>query len=291
MKPVILALAFGAIASLASAASAQQAAAPPADKSGFTLFNPTPEADLRAFCTDRPTKSNGPCTVDAGQFQVESDVVNVTYDTSNGADTTTILYTNPTLKLGITNTLDLEVNIAPYVTVRSKDRASGVTTKGSGLGDLFVRAKLNLIGDDSGSVAVALDPFVKIPTAPKSVGNGAVEEGLDVPIQFSLPDSWQLSLGPEADGLKNALDSGQHLNVQMPISLSRPLSKTVTGFIELWGDENFEPSGHVTQASFDLAGAWIPARHPNFQLDGGVNLGLNNQTPGVQAYVGVSQRF
>ena len=77
----------------------------------------------------------------------------------------------------------------------------------------------------------------------------------------------------------------------MPISLSRPLSKTVTGFIELWGDENFEPSGHVTQASFDLAGAWIPTKRPNFQLDGGVNLGLNNQTPGVQAYVGVSQRF
>jgi hypothetical protein len=25
--------------------------------------------------------------------------------------------------------------------------------------------------------------------------------------------------------------------------------------------------------------AWIPSRHPNFQLDGGVNLGLNNETP------------
>ena len=56
-------------------------------------------------------------------------------------------------------------------------------------------------------------------------------------------------------------------------------------------DEDFEPSGHSTQASFDLAAAWIPAKRPNFQLDGGVNLGLNKQTPAAQAYVGVSQRF
>jgi hypothetical protein len=277
---------------IASAAHAQDAAQAPApDKSGFNPFNPTPTADLRSFCTDRPTKSNGPCTVDAGHLQFESDVVNVTYDTSGGADTTSVLYTNPTLKLGLTNRLDLELNLAPYVTITSKDRASGAKTHASGVGDLFVRAKLNLIGDDGGQVSIALDPFVKIPTAPQPVGNGAVEEGLDAPMQFNLPDNWQLALGPEADGLKDALGSGQHLNLQMPVSLSRPLSKTVTGFVELWGDENFEPSGHVTQASFDLAAAWIPAKDPNFQLDGGVNLGLNNQTPRVQAYVGVSRRF
>jgi hypothetical protein len=28
-----------------------------------------------------------------------------------------------------------------------------------------------------------------------------------------------------------------------------------------------------------LGAAWIPRSHPNFQLDGGVNLGLNNQMP------------
>jgi hypothetical protein len=282
---------FLALAGAATAQQADQPAAPPPDKSGFTLFNPTPDADLRSFCADRPTKSTGPCTVDAGHLQFESDIANVTWATTGGVDTTSALYTNPTLKLGLTNTLDVEINIAPYQTVTSKDRTSGITTRGSGVGDLFLRAKLNLLGDDSGSVAIALEPFVKIPTAPKSVGNGAVEEGVLAPIQFTLPDSWTLALDPEADGLKNALDDGQHLNIQTPISFGRPISKTVTGFVELWLDENFEPSGHTTQASFDLAAAWIPAKRPNFQLDGGVNLGLNTQTPGVQAYVGVSQRF
>ena len=283
------ALAALAIGTVAWADDAPQA--PPPDKSAFTLFNPTPVADLRSLCTDRPTKSNGPCTVDAGRFQIESDVVNVTYDTSGGADTTTVLYTNPTFKLGVTNTVDIEANIAPYMTITSKDRATGKTTRASGVGDLFLRVKANLIGDDGGAISIALFPFVKVPTAPQPLGNGAVEEGLNVPIQFNLPDSWQLAIVPEADGLKDALDSGQHLNILSSISLSRPLSKTVTGFVELWGDENYEPSGHVTQASFDLAAAWIPAKDPNFQLDGGVNLGLNSLTPRVQAYVGVSHRF
>ena len=69
------------------------------------------------------------------------------------------------------------------------------------------------------------------------------------------------------------------------------MTKTVTVVVEVWGDANFDPAGTVNQASFDLGAAWIPAKLPNFQLDGGVNLGLNRATPGVQAYVGVSRRF
>jgi hypothetical protein len=44
------------------------------DKSDYSLFNPTPEADLRSFSTDRPPKANSPYTVDAGHFQYETDI-------------------------------------------------------------------------------------------------------------------------------------------------------------------------------------------------------------------------
>jgi len=285
-------VAIAALSLLAGAARDDDAPAAPApDKSGFNLADPTPDADLRSFCTDRPTKSTGPCTVDAGHFQYESDVFNVTYDTSGGADTTTVLYTNPTLKLGLTNTIDAEINIAPWETITSKDRATGRTTRASGVGDLFLRLKANLVGDDGGNLAVALVPYVKIPTAPIGVGNGAVEGGLIVPIQVNLPANWSLTIDPEGDVLKNAVGDGDHFNMSGLLSFSRPLSKTLTLSLEVWSDVDFDPGGTVTQASFDLGAAWIPAAHPNFQLDGGVNLGLNNQTPAAQAYVGVSQRF
>jgi len=288
-RGLIAILAFSALAGAAYADDAP--AAPPPDKSGFSLFDPTPDADLRAFCTDRPTKSTGPCTVDAGHFQYESDVFNLTYDTSGGADTTTVLYTNPTLKLGLTNTIDAEINIAPWETITSKDRTTHRSTRASGVGDLYIRVKANLLGDDGGDIAFALEPYVKVPTAPVGVGNGAVEGGLIAPIQVNLPANWSLTIDPEGDVLKNAVGDGDHFNMSGLLSFSRPLSKTVTLSLEVWSDVNYDPTGTLTQASFDLGAAWIPAAHPNFQLDGGVNLGLNNQTPAAQAYVGVSQRF
>src|ERR1700760_3319126 len=88
-------------------------ASPPPDKSGFTLLNLTPVTDERAFCTDRPSKSTGACTVDAGHFQYETDLVNYTYHRVDGVTTQSWIAPNPTLKVGVTNTLDLEVNWAP----------------------------------------------------------------------------------------------------------------------------------------------------------------------------------
>jgi hypothetical protein len=265
---------------------------PPApDKSAYTLFNPTPDDQLRSLCTDRPTKSTSPCTVDAGHWQIESDVYNVTLQTTDGVTTTTQLFTNPTLKLGVTNNLDFEVNIAPYEQVSTHDSVGRTTTTASGVGDLFLKAKFSLAGDDGGAFGFALEPYVKVPTAPAGVGNGQVEGGIVAPIQLNLPANWQLVIDPEFDSLADATGGGQHANVSSLLSFGYPLTKTVTVSLEVWGDVNFDPAGTVKQASFDLGAAWIPAKAPNFQLDGGVNLGLNPATPGAQLYVGVSRRF
>jgi Putative MetA-pathway of phenol degradation len=277
----------------AGAARADDASAPaPApDKNNFTLFNPTPTDDLRSLCTDRPTKSTGPCTVDAGHWQVESDVYNYTTQTIGGVTTVTQLFTNPTLKLGLTNTLDFEINIVPYEQVSTHDKATGITTNAGGIGDLFLKAKWSLLGDDGGNVGFALVPYVKVPTAPLSIGNGKVEGGVIAPIQFNLPNNMQLVIDPEVDILADGSGSGYHANAISLVSFTAPVSKTVNLSAELWGDVNFDPAGTQTQTSFDLGAAWIPAKAPNFQLDGGVNIGLNKNTPGAQAYLGVSQRF
>lgn len=47
-----------------------------ADKSSYTLFDPVPDTMLRAFSTDRPGKTSGAYTVDAGHYQVEGDFLN-----------------------------------------------------------------------------------------------------------------------------------------------------------------------------------------------------------------------
>lgn len=251
----------------------------------------TPNPGLRALCTDRPTKSTSPCTVDAGHIQVESDIFNMTEDRGGGLTTTTWLATNPTIKLGLTNTLDGEVNFTPFVSVRTRNRSTGQVSRISGVGDLALRLKWSLLGDAGGPVGFALSPFIKLPTARVGIGNGAVEGGLIAPINFNLPAGWSLVVDPEIDVLRNAADDGRHINSSGLVSLSHAVSKTLTLSGELWTDHDFGPGATRTQASADIGIAYIPAQAPNWQLDGGVNFGLNRETPTAQAYVGVSRRF
>jgi len=56
------------------------ASTPRPDKSQYSLLNPTP-TDLRSpYNTDRPSKTDSPFTIDAGVFQIESDVASWTLD-------------------------------------------------------------------------------------------------------------------------------------------------------------------------------------------------------------------
>ncbi|MDR3508329.1 MAG: transporter [Caulobacteraceae bacterium] len=287
MTAVVLAASLG----LGFAASAQEVTATPADKSAYTLFNPTPDAQLRGFCTDRPTKSTGACTVDAGRFQVESDLFNFTVQRGDGVTTRTYLYTNPNLKIGVTDRLDLELNLAPVVTVSTHDENTRSHGSITGIGDLYLRAKLNLMGDDSGDVALALVPYVKAPTARTGIGDGAWEGGVVVPVSVNLPDQFSLGFDPEIDWLKNAQNNGRHVNVANLVTLSRPVGAGITASAELWADTNYEPTGQILQYSFDIGAAWIPTAHPTTQVDGGINFGLNRVTPGAQVYIGLSRRF
>src|SRR5215469_6530871 len=98
------------------------------------------QAALQPICADRPTKSNGPCTVDQGHWQVEADLVNAAFMHAGGLTTDTWLILNPTLKYGLTRNLDVEVNIDPLEIVRTRD-AAGKADVHRGASDFFVRVK------------------------------------------------------------------------------------------------------------------------------------------------------
>ncbi|MGH7012223.1 MAG: transporter [Caulobacteraceae bacterium] len=279
--PAPLALA-AALLALAGPALAEESPPPP---------NADAASSLGPICTDRPTKSTAPCTVPAGHFQIESDVFNFTVDETGGADTETWLVTNPTLKYGLTDRLDIEVNWAPWQIVSQRDSPTSETREESGIGDLYLRAKANVLGGSGGKISIALAPFLKLPTATRPLGNGAVEGGLIVPVNVNLPHGWSATFDPEADIDEDASGAGRHLALLSLVSLSRPVSSEVTLSLELWGEENFDPAGRVEQASGDIGIAWIPKARPWLQLDGGVNLGLNRATPASQIYVGISRRF
>ena len=264
---------------------------PPSPQGDYSLFKPVPDDKLGQICSDRPTKSNNPCTVPAGHWQVETDLIDGAFQHTAGVTTDTILYASSNVKLGLTPDVDAELNITPAQTEIIHDHVGRTDDTLTGFGDMVARVKWNFLGADGGPVSIALSPFIKLPTARQGIGDGAVEEGLLIPVQINLPASFTFGFNGEIDALKNDNDTGRHANYVATVSLAHPVTKTVTGSVELWSDVNADPAGVVREYSFDLALAWIPAAMPSLQLDGGVNIGLNDATPGAQVYVGVSRRF
>ena len=261
--------------------NAQTAEAP--DKSGYTFFNPTPASALRAFNTDRPTKSNVATTVDAGHFQYESDVVSYTHSNVGGVSTRLVAVFDPVVKVGLTNRTDLEVQFGGYQWLSGNQR--GLAARGAG--DLTIRAKVNLLGDESG-VAVALIPYFKVPTASAGLGNGHTEGGVIAPISVPLPLGFTLLLGAEVDVLRNAADAGHHFNFTQLVNVAHPIGSKVNVYAELYsmvGTDHRTPPVYT----FDVAATY--AVTDRLQFDVGANVGLNRSAPNLQLYTGIGQRF
>lgn len=277
MRNVVAAITCAAAVSSAVPAIAQVAADVPAAPAAAA---PPP------ICTDRPTKANVACTVPDGAVQIEADAINWTRFSSGGVVTDTILYTNPTIKYGLGTSTDVEVNIAPYETVRVHGAGANGTL--GGVGDLYVRLKQRLTAAEA-RTQVSLILYVKAPTARFGIGNGRWEGGAILPVIFTLPSGFYLNFGPEIDILADGDRRGHHANLVSLANLSHAVGKKGTIYAEFWNAHNFDPSGTIHQYSADVAYAYLIA--PTLQLDLGGNFGLNRFTPGSQVYAGISTRF
>jgi hypothetical protein len=239
------------------------------------------------ICADRPSKSTGPCTVPQGKWQVETGLIDWSRDSSGGLRSDMTTWGNTAVKYGVSDNADVELWITPLVTM--KVHGNGMSERHSSFGDTLFRVKYALTRDDA-PVQVALDPFVKLPTANHQLGNGKVEGGLLVPVQVALGRGpLTLSLDPELDLLADEDGGGRHLAMSQVVNLGAAVSDKINVSAELWGQWDWDPAGTSRQYSADAAFAYLP--NNNLQLDWGANFGLNSQTPDVELYAGVSFRF
>jgi hypothetical protein len=247
---------------------------------------PTGSGSEAPICTDRPTKSNFACTVPKGQVQIEADGFNWLTNSAGGARTDQLLFTNPTFKYGLTDSSDIQLNWVPLTRIRSRDAAGNVSTL-TGVGDVTLRFKQRLTSAD-GAFQLSLLPFVKLPTARTGIGNGKVEGGMAVPINYSVPGGWTITLGPQLDVLADFDGDGHHVGLTGLVNIAKQFGQ-FTLYNEIWTNQNFDPAGTVAQYSYDVSLAWLP--QPTLQFDIGANIGLNDATPDLIAYIGMSTRF
>jgi hypothetical protein len=260
------------------------------DKSGYTLFNPTPDNEMRKFTPDRPAKGFSVRTIDAGHFEVEMDTISYTYSKYLGIATRSVQALDPNFKIGITNWADVEIQFNGVQSSQSFGPLSGTTMEpDAGFGDIILRTKMNLIGNDAGPVGFALIPYVKLPSSAPVISNGVVEGGLIAPLALRLPQDYLVTLMTEVDAVKDGANH-REANFANLISVSHPLpgveGANVT--VELYsavGSDRAAPPIYT----FDLGMNFRVNQHTI--LDIGLNLGLNNAAPKVQIYTGISARF
>ncbi len=250
------------------------------DKHAYNIFFPTPKNLMRNFETDRPDATESAYTVDAGHLQFETDLFKTERTNFDGTKTTTNSFNSLNFKIGITNSLDIQFVTDFYV----MERISGndpLIVKTS-FSNLTIRLKQNIWGNDHGETALAILPYINIPT----VSDQKITGGIILPLGVSLPNEWGFGIQVESDIETNQSGSGFHLNFLVSSTVSHQLISGIDFFVE--GLVNRESESD----RFDcfLNGGFVYKLKENIKLDTGLNYGLKNSLAKV-FFIGLSFRI
>lgn len=240
------------------------------------------------ICANRPGKGTPTCTVAPGRWQVELGLYDVVSDHEGGVSTNVYNAADLQARLGLTQSLEVQVAITPYVLVKQRDGATGARFTQSGASDVTVSLRQALIR--TGGFSVSVQPFVTAPTGASGISADKWLGGVILPMSFSLTPSTGLFLSPEVDWSPNLSGSGYHAAYSGVVGVSHSLGQFTLG-AEVWAGYDDDPSGSLTAVTGDLTAAWIPRWMPSLQFDAGVNAGLNKAAPDLEVYAGISKRF
>lgn len=262
---------------------------PASDKSQYTLFNPTPIDLRRPYNTDRPSKTDSPFTIDAGVFQIESDLPNWTLDqpdTKHGDERIrTWIVGNANFKLGLTNWMDLQIFPQFYVNKRTSGPGFGRALEQDGFGDTTVRLKINLLGNDGGKLVIGFLSSLKIPTNTGHTGNHLWEPGFELPMNYSLPWGFTLFAQTRIDILDKPRSSNMQVQWQNPIGFSRTIVGNLSGYVEFYDAVSSGPWVGTLDTGL------IYQLTPNTSVDVDSFFGLTRSAPDYNIFVGFGQRF
>lgn len=257
---------------------------------GMALCIATPAlADERDYCPTRPGLGTTPCTIAPGHVSVETALADWTLDDQPDARTDTVLVGDTLARLGISDSIELQLGWTPYGHQRTRDKASGAVDQAGRVGDVLLGAKANLLHPDGSGVSVAVQPFVTLPAGRPPIGAGDWGAGVVVPVTFDLNKALNLATTSEVDAAVDSDGHGRHLAYSEVLGLGVKLTKTLTGTVEAQVVRDEDPDGHTTQALASASLAWMAK--DDLQLDCGAVAGLNRDAPDLELYLGVSRRF
>lgn len=247
-------------------------------KSHYHLFNPTPREMWRPMSADRPDFTESPITVDAGAVQLEMSFAD--YAKNSGTDALGLGLVN--LKIGLLNNTDVQFVYDSFI-----EEDNGSTTS-NGNGDMQVRLKINLFGNDGGNSALGIMPFIKIPLASNDLGNDKVEGGIIVPWGTDITEGVGLGLMFEVDfnydTATNEYDSDFIGTGVLGFDINDKWGCYLEGIAKFSSD-----SGTDNRTIVGIGTTY--AFTENYVWDAGMNIGLKGDTDDVNIFTGITVRF
>lgn len=254
------------------------------EKSAYSLMAPVPDHLLRDMSTDRPDKTESPFTVDAGRLQIETDLVGYTRERQDGMTTETVDILPFNVKVGLTDATDMQVIYGAY----SRTRRDGAIDDDRGFGDVTIRLKHNLWGNDGGWTAVAVMPFVKLPANTLEGLDDSVDGGLIVPLAFDVGHGFGVSIMSEVDMVRSADGRGYVPTFIQSATLAYDITDNLGLYTEAYVERSTDDAAH-TIVTFDTGLTYAVTE--NLQLDAGANIGVTDTADDLNVFVGMSRRY
>lgn len=247
------------------------------------------QAQLRSFCPDRPGINTPPCTIDPGRLSLEVSGVDWTHDRTADSIDDTVLIGDVALRYGIADSAELRLAWTPYGHVRSRDRATGAVNTASGVGDVTIGIKRNLIDPSGGGFSIAVLPSVTLPTGGDALGAGDWSASLLLPVNVPLSDSVAFIATPEIDAATDGDGHGRHLAFGTSFGLGIAASDSIALAFEGSILRDDDPDAASTQTLVAASLGW--AINDQTQLDISTEIGVGGGTPDRRIYLGIARRF
>ena len=173
-----------------------------------------------------------PQTVAPGKILVRMDGLSLGFDHSPvpGTNFTALGLGSTVLSAGLTDSVDLQVGATLFL--RQTYDFGGRTDSRSGLGDLRFRVKWTCWRDAALGTALALMPYVKVPSNTGGVGNKKIEGGLIVPWAMTIPGGVTAGAMFQWAAVRNDSDRGYDAQWKITGAVQRRL----TSAISLYGE-------------------------------------------------------
>ncbi len=259
------------------------------DKSGYHLFNPTPRELMRPMSADRPDATESPITVDAGYVQVELSFVSFTHDDVNGVKTDAWTVFDTNVKVGLLHNVDVQFVFSAY-NEQETDTSGLPTTMVNGFGDLQIRLKINLWGNDARegeSTAFGVMPFIKVPTGTQ-MSNDKVEGGFIWILGWDVAENWGLGFQAEIDFDFDPIDNGYDTSFLHTVVLGFDVVGPVGAYVEYVGVASAD---HERDYQAIFSGGLTYAVSEDVVFDVGTQIGLTEAADDVTVFAGVTTRY